>query len=1117
MRSRATLPRIITLFLIAVFALSGASASLAQDGNKARKFTVQRLKPIGKTIGTVKAGPRAVAPNANGMVSVVVKITDESLASYTGGISGLAATSPAATGGELNIASTDSQKYLGYLDGQINAVEQAVKSTVKGARVTHRYNIVVGGIAMVLPANQLDAVAKLPGVEAVYVDELEKTNTDSTPAFIGATTAWEQLGGQESAGEGVVVGILDSGVWPEHPSFSDPDPAGKPYARPIVRAGIPCRFGSSITGDVPFTCNNKLIGGYRFMSAYDAFIGIGPGEFLSSRDDDGHGTHTATTSAGNGGVAASIFGVSRGTISGIAPRASVINYKVCGIDGCFGSDSAAAVQQAIRDGVRVINFSISGGANPYSDVVSLAFLDAFNAGIFVAASAGNSGPTADTTDHREPWVTTVAASTGSRAFKNTLTLFGSGGATLVLKGTSLTGALSTASPVVIPTSDTVCNGPFAPGSLTGKVVVCARGGPGRVQKGYNVKQGGAVGMILYNQAANVTDQQTDNHFLPATQIQYSEGQQVLAFLTANPGATATLSAGALDTQQGDVLASFSSRGGPGQSLGVSKPDITAPGVQILAGHTPLSAAISTGPQGELFQAIAGTSMSSPHIAGSAALVLALHPDWSPAEVRSALMTSARTAGVVKEDGVTPFTPFDAGSGRVDLSKAGNPGIVFNVDGWDLLNNPDTLWKTNYPSVYIPVFPGEITLQRTAKSVESVETDWRPRVVYPTGQPTDFSVNVPEYFSLPAGGSQTFDISIVGSAVPVGAVRFATIVLDGSRGLQAHMPVTIVRKQPAGLASSTTCSPATLAIGGTTNCAFKVTNTSLDEATVTAFDELPSQLALVPDSIGEYGFVADTNTVGLGDTLAGASPPDVAIASDPLGSPAGYLPLSGFGVAPIAGVGDETATNFNVPSFTFGGETYNRVGVVSNGYVVVGGAGGNADIQFINQNLPDPERPNNILAPFWTDLDPGSGGAMRISILGDGTNNWIVVDWENVREYSSASKTASFQIWIRVGTTEDITYTYGTVKGNGDGGFLTVGAENKFGNRGQNFYFDGVGALPTSTTELRVSTTPGVPGGSRTVTFKATGVSAGSWINCVKINSTSFSGTNTVCSNGTVTP
>jgi hypothetical protein len=292
------------------------------------------------------------------------------------------------------------------------------------------------------------------------------------------------------------------------------------------------------------------------MATYSALNTLLPDEYLSARDDDGHGTHTSSTAAGNANVAASIFGVPRGVISGIAPRARVAMYKVCGDAGCYSSDSAAAVQQAILDGVNVINFSISGGTNPYSDAVSLAFLDAYNAGVFVAASAGNSGPSAETTGHREPWVMTVAASTHDRAFENTATVTADGGASLTLTGASITGGVGPA-PVVVPASDVQCNAPFAAGSVAGQIVVCQRGTTGRAEKGYNVLQGGAVGMILYNQSTAVTDLETDNHYLPTIHVQYTDGVALLNFIAANTNVQAALTAGAKVAAQGDGMASLS--------------------------------------------------------------------------------------------------------------------------------------------------------------------------------------------------------------------------------------------------------------------------------------------------------------------------------------------------------------------------------------------------------------------------------------------------------------------------------------------------------------------------------------------------------------------------------
>jgi hypothetical protein len=191
------------------------------------------------------------------------------------------------------------------------------------------------------------------------------------------------------------------------------------------------------------------------------------------------------------------------------------------------------------------------------------------------------------------------------------------------------------------------------------------------------------------------------------------------------------------------------------------------------------------------------------------------------------------------------------------------------------------------------------------------------------------------------------------------------------------------------------------------------------------------------------------------------------------SPAGYLALSLFGVAPVAGVTDDSVTNFTVPAFNYGGDTYTRVGFASNGYVIVGGSTVPADNTSTNQNLPNPTLPNNVLAPFWTNLNPASAGALRIAVLTDGLDTWIVLDWAGVREFSTANSN-SFEVWIGInGDTnpgEDISFAYGTIQGSGDLGLLTVGAENKFGTHGQNTYFNGTGTLPSSDVDWRVSTT-----------------------------------------------
>lgn len=1041
-------------------------------------------------------------------VGVIVRLSDEPVSMYRGGVGGLQATAPHALGmKKLNLLSANSQRYLAHLDARAQAFTARLRAAVPSARATHQYRIAFNGMALRVPAARISALAALPGIAEVLEDPLLQPLTDASPAFIGAPVAWTAGGGQASAGEGVIVGVLDTGIWPEHPSLADPDAGGKPYAAPPGPAR-PCQFNIGANPGAPASCNNKLIGARRLMATYDSVMGLLPGEFTSARDDNGHGSHTATTAAGNRMVPAAIYGRQLGTVSGIAPRAHVMAYKVCGEDGCYGSDSVAAVNAAVADGVDVINFSISGGNNPYADAVSLAFLGAYNAGVFVAASAGNSGPAPDTVGHREPWTTTVAASTTTRQFQSALTLGSSDGATLLLRGASVTPGVASPTPVFVPTADPMCQSPFAAGSVAGRVVVCKRGVNSRVGKGYNVSLGGASGMILVNQA--LEGLATDNHFLPTVHLEVNEGNALTAFLAAHPGVAATMTGGTAAPAQGDVMATFSSRGGAAMSLGIAKPDVTAPGVQILAGHTAQPATQDGGMPGQLFQSIQGTSMSSPHVAGAAALLVALRPSWTPGQIKSALMTTAK-AQVVKEDGVTLADPFDMGSGRIDLSKAGDPGLLFDETGANFVALRSSLWDANYPSLYVPGFLGAITVQRTVQNTRNAARDWKLSVV----GPSDLKVTVPTTVNVPAGGSASFSIALDGRGIPLGEKRHAVIELKRPNEATLRFPVTVVRGT-ATVPLSKACSPLVFAQSSTTQCTISISNLTFEPANVFLTDMLTAnQLALVPGSV--VNATELSNGLQFSGVLAPAQPPGVAMS--PGTTPAGgYVSLGPFGVPPIAGVADDTITNFNVPAFMYGGESHTVIGVSSNGYLVIGGGSG-PDNSVNNQNFPNAARPNNVLAPFWTDLNPGAAGAVRIGVLTDGTDTWIVADWEAVREFSQA-RLASFQVWIGVaGDThpgQDISFGYGTIQGNGDGGFLTVGAENRFGNRGATVYYNGAGTLPANGTQLVVTSTPGTPGETRVITFSAIGKNKGGWTNCAEMTSNAYVGKQTACVSGMVT-
>ncbi len=1014
---------------------------------------------------------------------------------------------PQAMGRTVNPGEIEQVSIIVTLDESFN-IDTLEK--VSGGTVIHTYDNVFNGVSMLVAGEAVEGLSQVSGVTGIYLDQLMQLDTDASPEFIGADVLWNDLGGQEHAGEGVIVGILDSGVWPEHPSFSDPDPFGNAYDAP-TGAPLPCEFGDTDynENDVPFDCNNKLIGAYDFTATYKALVGLLPTEFNSGRDSNGHGSHTATTSAGNGGVSAELLGVDRGVVSGIAPRAYVISYKVCGEDGCYNSDSIAAVEQAILDGVDVINFSISGGGNPYSDAVSQAFASAYANGVFVAASAGNSGPGPDTVAHREPWTTTVAASTSDRHFVSTATLVADNGDELVLQGATVTAGIDTPTDVVMAVDfgDELCLAPFAPGTFNGEIVVCERGVNARVAKSFNVAAGGAGGMLLYNPANQGLA--TDNHYIPSVHFDGDDGVLLTDFMATHTGVTATFTGGEATAVPGDMMASFSSRGGPGQTLGISKPDITAPGVQILAGNTPFPATSDGGQPGQLFQAIQGTSMSSPHIAGSAALIKAANPDWTPGQIKSAMMLTANGTHV-KEDGVTPADPFDYGSGRIDLARAADSPLTMDetIENYNAL--ADSLWDANYPSLYVPVMPGRITVERTVHNELNQTFVGYTYVV----APDDVHISIDRIVRMPANSTGTASITVDASEVPLGEVRFATVYIYSQQGV-LRFPVTIVRNQPV-VTLEQSCDPVNFRLLTPTNCTITATNTSFDEASISITDHLPNNLLLNKWSL-EGADSRGRGFLSYEGTLAGAQAPLVDVAVDPVASPAGYLPMAGFGPVVVAAT-DESISNYNVPAFTFAGETYSRIGIVSNGYVVLGG-GTQADVDYVNTDLPDPAAPNNIVAPFWTDLNPGAGGRVLLALVGDGTNSWMVVEWEGVHTYGDDVPN-TFQVWISYTQPDDISFVYGTDITDGDGGFLTIGAENAFGSSGNTVYFNGVGtppapSYPDGDYEVDVFSTPGQPGESHTISFEAWGVRKGEWTNCAEMESDAIFGTNIACVNGEI--
>ena len=1014
-------------------------------------------------------------------VAVMVKLDVDSLAAYTGDIEGLAATSPSVTGQQLDPDSAASREYLDYVAGVESRFVDALDAAIPAAEVGASLQVLYGGVAVKVPGNKVSDLAKLPGVAAVQANELRQPLTDSSPDFIGATPVYPELGGLGSSGAGVIVGVLDTGAWPEHPSYADPGNLPAPPSR-TDGAPRPCNFGDNplTPANDPFQCNNKLIGGQVFLDTYLANIDDPPEVFPdTARDSNGHGTHTSTTAAG-GPANANPLRINRGPIHGIAPAASISVYKVCGFLGCFDSDSVAAAQQAIIDRVDVINFSISGGTDPYADAVELAFLDLYAAGTFVSTSAGNEGPGAGTVNHNSPWVSSVAASTQERAFQSTVTLRGTGGATASLVGSTITAGITTPLPVVLasdpPYNNAPCNEPAAPGTFTGKIVVCLRkipaDGIGRVERGFNVFQGGAAGMLLRNEA--LSDTETDNHFLPTVHLEQPAGDALVAFLTANPGTTATFTQGVSATGQGDVVAGFSSRG-PGTDW--LKPDVSAPGVQILAGHSPVPDDVAGGPPGNLFQAIAGTSMASPHVAGAAALLMDLHPDWTPGQVRSALALTA-TTDVVKTDTVTPADPFDVGSGRIQVDAAAHPNLTLDESAANFAaaaTDPLGRIDLNIASINAPTMPGTVTTTRTVTNVTSGTVRYRATATSAAGSTITVS---PKNVKLPAGGSAELTVTISAPGLAPGQY-FGQVMLEDRNGdRDLHIPVAFSPGQGA-LTLTQVCDPTTIVRhDGRSTCTVTAQNTSPTDTVADFTTHLDAGLRV--SAVGGGAVRTGNRDATFTTTVDGLTVGTPTVAP---GSLFGYIPLDAFGVTPIA-VGDEQAVNLNTPAFMYGGLPYNRLGATSDGYLVAGGTNGAADIQFDPTGVfGSAARPNNVLAPFWTDLDGTGAPGIFATVLTDGVDSWIVVEWR-LRVFGTASLRV-FQAWLGINGTEDNTFAYDPANLPAAPGTLpfVVGAENLDGSAASS-----IAGLPTN--DLRVTSTPFVPGETVSYTVQVRGVHRG---------------------------
>lgn len=740
--------------------------------------------PLSTAVAAPGAEAKSAAKQKFSNNAYIVRLAEQPVVAYDGSIKGYKATRPR-KGQKIDPDSPQVVNYKSYLESR----HDQVLASVGGGKKLYSYGYVFNGFAAELTPAQAEKLAQTQGVLAVEKDTVHELETSSTPAFLGLSGpggVWSQLG---VTGENVIIGIVDGGAWPEHPSFSDRTGTNGNGTKDgkLSYQQIPGWHGKCTPGEEfnASNCNQKLIGARYYNSGWGGNAGIDaqlPWEFNSPRDFGGHGTHTATTAGGNADVMPTGGAAAFGPMSGIAPRARIAAYKVCWETGtggsCFSTDSVAAIDQAVADGVDVINFSISGSRTNFRDSVEIAFLYAADAGVFVAASAGNSGPTSSTVAHPGPWLTTVAAGThnrngeGSVTLGNGTTVYGASVATAVgpapfidSESAGLPGADPTLVRLCASTADTGGDPVLDPAKVAGKIVLCDRGVFARVNKSLAVAEAGGVGAVLVNNPTSSLN--ADFHFVPTVHVQFSDRAALKAY-AATSGATATINAATIVyNAPAPFTASFSSRG-PLQAGGGSllKPDLIAPGQDILAGVAP------PGNSGRLFDLYSGTSMSSPHVAGLAALFKQKYPSWSPMAIKSALMTT----GFDVLDGGTPpaaennpILIFRQGAGHVDPAAAMNPGLVFDSGFNDWLNFICGTQPGSFCSAFTPINPSDLNVASIALGAMPGSQTITRRVTNVGGSTATYSASVsgmagmtvtvsPSTLTLKAGETKEFSVT-----------------------------------------------------------------------------------------------------------------------------------------------------------------------------------------------------------------------------------------------------------------------------------------------------------------------------------------------------------------------
>lgn len=714
--------------------------------------------------------------------SFTVQLAEPSLSAYEGD-NALFAVAPRDESGKLDVNSAQAVAYLQHLNENMDSfITKAETLLGRELEVLYRYDYVLNAFSARMSLEEAALLRQQPDVREVFVDDVYYIDTDYSPEFIGVDQVWDGSAvpnGTGFKGAGTIVGIIDTGINLSHPSFAETTPLDPyVYTNPYGAGVYKGLCASDPAGHV---CNKKLLGVYDFVSG------------TNGHDTEDHGSHTASTAAGNR-ISVNYGGV-QVVISGMAPNAQIISYKVCDADGCETPASTAAVNQAIADGVDVLNFSIgptNGPADsPWTDSTELAFLEAFKVGVVTATSAGNSGAGDSTIYKLPPWALVTGNTQHGRIFGYPVT---------INPGTDDLGSIALlAVSDLAPSLDTDLNNvplvwggsvgnlegcaAWAADSLIGKVGIVKRGTCSFKDKLQYMFDAGAEFGLVYNNAAGapiVMGTETGLVNMPGAMISLEDGL-LMEGVAGSPMTVTILETLESGTRSdwGDIISESSSRG-PITNFEMLEPDLVAPGTNILAAYS--------GP-GEI-DLMSGTSMAGPHVAGSAAVMRSAFPDWSPAAIRSAIIMTA-LAGTSVDYDLSDVTPFVYGNGRLDMSKAALAGLVMEVSYAEYVAaNPAVggdMRTLNIPSYQNSKCLGGCTFTRTLKNVAGVATDYTIAIEETDG--VTITTTPSGGFTIPAGGTQIISVQVTTSILSGGTWQFGRVSFETDDNFTSGKPIS----------------------------------------------------------------------------------------------------------------------------------------------------------------------------------------------------------------------------------------------------------------------------------------------------------------------------------------